>query len=150
MHSEGNNTKSPANWTIRAVTEQDLKVIRSLSISRGFVGSENTVCIADCLELDGKLLLMGGFVIITNCTAWAWVEITEEGIKHINLSYRVVKEWLEKNANIYGMKRLQAYVLCDFPEAQRFAEHLGFHKEYDKPMKYFTLDSDAFLYIRNF
>jgi hypothetical protein len=134
------------NYTIRQVTEQDLAKIRSLSVSRGFVGSENTVCIADVLELDGKLLLMGGFIIITPCTAWAWVELTEEGINHIHLSYKTVKKWLEKQANIYGIKRLQAYVLESFPEAQRFAEHLGFKVE--SVMKDFVPDGNAIMYVR--
>lgn len=131
---------------IRPVTINDIEIIRQKSVSRGFIGAENTVQIMDALELDGKLLVIGGFIIITPCTAWVWTEITQEGIEHINLTYRTIREWMENNAKIHGIRRLQAYVLESFPEAQRFCSHLGFTVE--SIMKDFVPDGNARLYVR--
>lgn len=83
-------------------------------------------------------------------TAWAWVDLTHYAGEHIIVVYRVIKEWMEILAKDKGIKRLQCYCECDFPEAIRTIEHLGFEKEFTKPMKRFVGEKPAFLYMKHY
>ncbi len=98
------------------------------------------------LEHEGKVLGIGGFRLINITTAWAWLDMTDLAGEYIVVCYRVIKEWIDIFVEEHGIKRLQAYVECDFEEAIRMVKHLGFHKE--SVMENFTGDKDAFMFVR--
>lgn len=133
-------------WTSRPVVESDIEVVARESISRGFVGLEQTNQVADAVEKDGNIIMVGGLIFLTPTTAWCWVELTKYGIKNIVTSYRVIKEWLDISVEKYKLSRVQAYSRCEFKESQRMLEHLGFEKE--SKMKNFTPEGDAFMFVR--
>ena len=98
------------------------------------------------LEHEGKLLASGGFRLINLTTAWTWFDQSHHAGHHIVSVIRVVKEWLDIFVKEHGILRVQAYVECDFPEAVRTVEHLGFHQECT--MKNFIGTKPAFLYVK--
>ena len=62
------------------------------------------------------------------------------------LSFRVIREGIDQFCKNQNIRRLQAYVECDFPQAIRMVQHLGFEKE--SIMKNFMGNNDAFMYVR--
>lgn len=133
----------------RETTQEDLDFVAEHSVSRGIMkGQPKRIDFCCTLEHEGKVLGIGGIRLVNLTTAWAWVDITEYAQKHMILSYRVIKEWMAKIVQEKGIKRLQAYIEPDFPEAIRMAKHLGFHKE--SIMENFLPNGDALMYKRIF
>ena len=133
----------------RETTQEDLDFVANHSVSRGIL-KRQPECIDYCftLEHEGKPLGIGGFRFINTTTAWAWLDMTDLAGEYIIVAYRIIKEWMEIFVKEHGIKRLQAYVELDFPEAIRMAQHLGFEKE--GIMKNFIGDKDASMYSRIF
>lgn len=131
----------------RETIQEDLDFVANRSVSRG-IAKYQPECIDYCytLEHEGEPLGIGGFRLINLTTAWCWVDLTDGAGRHIVVAYRVIKEWVDKFAEEHQLKRLQAYIECDFEEAIRMAQHLGF--EYESRMKNFVDNKDAFLYVR--
>jgi hypothetical protein len=128
----------------RETTQEDLEYMTNHSVSRGFKCPDRTDY---CFTLEHDVVYgIGGFRLITPTTAWCWVNMAEIAKEHIVVSYRVIKEWIEIFAEEHKLKRLQAYIECDFPEAVRMAQHLGFKKE--SIMHSFIDDKPAFMYVR--
>ena len=98
------------------------------------------------LEHEGKLLASGGFRLINLTTAWCWLDQTHHAGSHIQTMYRVIKEWIDIFVKDKGIKRLQAYIMQDFPEAIRLVEHLGFRRE--SVMQNFIDDKPAYMYVK--
>ena len=131
----------------RETTQEDLEYTANHSISRGIqkqCPEQTDYCFT--LEHKGLPLGVGGVRFINLTTAWCWVDLTDISGNHIIVVYRTIKEWLNIFAKEHGIKRLQAYIECDFPEAIRMAEHLGFKKE--STMKNFLSDGDAIMFVR--
>jgi len=131
----------------REATKEDFEFVANHSISHG-ISKYQPECIdyAFTLEHDGVPLGIGGFRLINSATAWCWVDMADTSGKHIIIVYRVIKEWIEKFAEEHKLKRLQAYIKPDFPEAIRMVQHLGFERESN--MEGFLPDGDAFMYKR--
>ena len=133
----------------RESTQEDFDYLADHTISRGILKRQPAqVDYYYTLEHEGIPLGIGGFRLINLTTAWAWIDLSDEAKKHIRIVYRTIKEWADIFVKEHKLKRLQAYVETDFPEAIRVAEHLGFRKEFDKPMKNFVGDKDAYMYVR--
>jgi len=132
----------------REMTESDIEFMAVHSASKGiFDKMPSQIAYAYAVEQDGVVLGVGGIQLINSVTAWVWVDISEYGRTMMKSGYRIIKEWLDELIKIHKLKRLQAYVRLDFPEAIRMIEHLGFKIEC--VMKKFTDDGkDAFLYVK--
>ena len=131
----------------REAVQEDLDYLADNSISRGVQKhAPEQVSYIYSLEHNGKLLGAGGFQLINLHTAWCWVDMSHEARNYIVSSYKTIKEQIESFMIEHNIKRLQAYVECDFPEAIRMVSHLGFHKE--SIMKNFVGDNDAYMYVR--
>lgn len=131
----------------REMTQSDIEFMKDNSISRGIFHKQPKVveyCYA--LEHEGKLLGVGGFRLINLTTAWVWFDLTHYSGGHIIKVYRVLKEWLDIFVEQHGLKRVQAYIDPDFPEAIRTAKHLGF--KFESVMENFIGDRDAWMYTR--
>ena len=133
----------------RETTQEDLDFVADHSVSRGIL-KRQPECIDYCftLEHEGKPLGIGGFRLINLTTAWCWLDMTDRAGSHIIPAYRVVKEWMDIFVKEHGIKRLQAYIAPDFPEAVHMVQHLGFEKE--SIMKNFMGDKDASMYVKLF
>ena len=132
---------------IREAIEEDFNHIKS--ISRGIQKHcPEQVDFTYTLEHEGDPLMVGGFRLINLTTAWCWVDMSTSSRRHLRASYRTLKEWIDQFSAEHGIRRLQAYVECDFPEAVRMVEHLGFVWESD--MENFMGDKDASMYKRIF
>jgi RimJ/RimL family protein N-acetyltransferase len=134
----------------RVAKYEDLEFVRQHSLFPDDVKEQ--VAQADyefTLEHVDKILLIGGFRLITNSTCWGWFQMTEFVGNHIQVVYRVIKEYTEIWCKNHNIKRLQIYVESDFEKGLRVAKHLGFKKECD--MKHFMgKDRDAVLFVRYF
>lgn len=131
----------------RATTPEDLAYVAEHSVSRGIqkhAPDQTEFCYT--LEHEGVPLCIGGFQLINLRTAWCWVDMTDESSKYIAVAYRTIRDWIDIFIREHDIKRLQAYVECDFTEAIRMVQHLGFKKE--SIMKNFMGDRDAFMYVR--
>ena len=96
------------------------------------------------LENNGVPIMLGGFMFITPATAWCWIDISSEFDKNKIIAYRTIKEWMGLFAKDHNIARLQAFVRCDFPEANRLMHHLGF--EIESTMEKFFGTEDAYMY----
>ncbi len=131
----------------RETTQEDLDFVARHSISRGIQKyCPEQVDYSYTLEHEGKPLGVGGFRLINMTTAWCYIDLTELSRSHLTSTYRVIREWIDIFIQEHGLRRLQAYIECDFPEAERLANHLGFKKE--SVMKNFMGDKDAFMFVR--
>lgn len=114
----------------RVMKPEDTAFLEANSISRGIVRAPvELVYEAFSLEHEGKLLGSGGLTMIVPGTAWAWVDLTGFSITRIKTCYGVISEWMEKLVHKLNIRRLQAYVDLEHPEAVRLVEHLGFTRE---------------------
>ena len=135
----------------RETTQADLDFMADNTISRGVQKSDpGRTSYVYTLEREGEILGVGGFRLITPTTAWCWVDLTHLAGKYIITGMRILEEQINKFVKEHNLRRLQAYVQHDFPEAIRLIEYLGFEKEFEKPMKNFVDDKDAYMYIRLF
>ena len=133
----------------RETTQEDLDFVADHSVSRGILKRQpERIDYCFTLEHEGKPLGIGAFRFINTTTAWCWCDLTDLAGKHIIEGYRVIKEWMDIFVKEHGIKRLQAYVEMDFPEAIRMVQHLGFEKE--SIMKNFIGDKDASMYVKLF
>jgi hypothetical protein len=131
----------------RESTQEDMEYMASHSIGRG-ISKYQPVCTSYTytLEHDGAPLGIGGFQLVNLTTAWCWFDMSDLSREHTITCYRTIKEWMDIWVKEHGVKRLQAYVECDFDEAIRTVQHLGFKKE--SIMHSFIDDKPAFMYVR--
>lgn len=115
---------------VRETIQQDINYMADHSISRGvFKYQPKQTEFVYTLEHENKVLGVGGIRLINSTTGWCWIDISVEIKNHLQIFYRVVKEWMLELVEEKGIKRLQAYIEPDFEEAIRMAQHLGFEKE---------------------
>ena len=127
----------------REMTQSDLDYVKDNSLSRGILNKQpDVIDFAYTLEDGGRVLGIGGIRLINMTTAWAWVDLTEI----VPAGFFAMQDKLDSLCKEHNIKRLQAYVECDFPKAIRTIEYLGFERE--SVMKNFVDDRDAFLYVR--
>lgn len=101
------------------------------------------------LKHEENVLGVGGFRMITDTTAWAWIEPTEFIGGHLVPTYRVINEYMAIFCKNHGIRRLQAWVEKGFSEGMRTVRHCGFEEEY--MMKDFLgKGRDAILFVRYF
>jgi hypothetical protein len=134
----------------RQATEDDLTFVKAHSLYPP-TGKENSDAFDFVYTLEhGEYILgIGGFRMITDATAWAWIELTEFVGSHIIATYRVISEYMEIFCTNHTICRLQAWVDKDFQAGNRTAFHLGFSVE--QQMKDFLgKGRDAILYVKYF
>jgi RimJ/RimL family protein N-acetyltransferase len=129
----------------REATKEDFDFVADHSVSRGKVHPECTDFVYT-LEHDGQPLCIGGFKMLNYDTAWCWIDITDVAGKHTIAMYRVIRDWIDNFTEEKQLTRIQATVECDFEEAIRMVQHLGFKKE--SIMKRYVNNKDAFLYVK--
>jgi len=137
---------SYSKMNLRNATEADLRFVAEHSISHGPKECPSSIDFVYALEHDGDLLGVGGIKLLNATTAWAWFDLTEYARHHMKDTYRVIRDWMEKLMKTHNLTRLMAAVECDFGEAIRTAEHLGFHIE--GVMENFFGDKSAYCYAK--
>jgi len=131
----------------RESIQEDLDYMGDNSTSRGMQKEcPGQISYLYTLEDDGQVMGVGGFRFINLHTAWCWVDMTQLAKDKRLIAFRVIRDSINNFCENNNISRLQAYVECDFPEAIRLVEHLGFTKE--STMKNFVGDKDAFMYAR--
>lgn len=132
----------------RKATEEDLQFV----IEHGLyppTGKEQSEPIDFIYTLDhGDYILgVGGFRMITDTTAWAWIDLSEYVGRHLVPTIRVIAEYMEVFCKNHHIRRLQAWVDKEFKEGLRTARHLGFEEEY--MMKDFLgKGKDAIMFVK--
>ncbi len=131
----------------RELKQSDIDFVADHSVSRGILSKQPEIIdFSYTLEHEGEILGIGGIRLINETTAWGWLDLTTYAGNHITTVYRVIKEWMEIICKEKGIKRLQAYIEMDFPEAVRTVKHLGFEQE--SIMKNFVGNKDAYMYVK--
>jgi hypothetical protein len=134
---------------IRETKYDDIEYLKTHSVSRGVFGKmPSRTEWSLTLEHEGKILCVGGVIMITNSCAWSFMDWTEEAKHHLVFVYRSIRDWLESLARNHGIKRMQAYTLVGFEEAERTIEHLQFTRE--SRMRNFVDDLPADMWVRYF
>ena len=133
----------------RETTQEDMDYLANHSISQGVTKQQpEQIDFCYTLEHEGTPLGIGGFRLINPTTAWCWVDLSDTSGKYIRTVYRVISEWIDEFSKNHNLRRLEAYVRIDFPEAIRMVEHLGFERE--SVMSDFIGEESAYLYKRIF
>ena len=136
---------------LRTLREEDLGYCRLNDVSRGkFTEPGEQVDWAYTLVDESKILGIGGFQKITDCCAWAWMSLTQDGKSDIRMVIRAIKQNMEEIRADNGITRMQAWAEVGFMEAERFLEHLGFCKEGFPMMGFIDADTPAQLYVKFF
>lgn len=100
------------------------------------------------LEHDDDILMIGGFRMITDTTAWAWMDLSYAGLERIYTCYRILNEWIHRFCKQRNIARLEACVEVGFEAGVNLATHLGF--KYESRKKNFFGNRPADLYVRFF
>ena len=129
----------------REVQQSDIDYMTNNSIN-GDLKQFRAIDFIYTLEHDNIPLLVGGFRLINDTTAWCWTDISHEAANHTITMYRVIKEWIDKFVKDHNIKRLQAFAGLDKTESIRMLQHLGFEQE--SVMINFFGDTSAYLYRR--
>lgn len=130
----------------RETTQADIEFVKKYSVSQS-VFSKMPEQTDFCFTLESEWVLgIGGISLITPTTAWGWIDLTGFANKRILAVYRVIKEWMDILCKDKGIKRLMVYVDCDFKEAIKTVEHLGFERESTMPN--FIDGKPAYLYVK--
>jgi hypothetical protein len=115
----------------RQATEADIKFAADHALfPKRDPDQENNADFVYTLDHGDYILAVGGFRMITETTAWAWIELTEYVGNHLIPTIRVISEYMEIFCKNHKIRRLQAWVDEDFSEGMRTAIHLGFESEY--------------------
>lgn len=131
----------------RETTQEDLEYMAEHSTSRGIVKNQpERIDYCYTLEHEGKVLGIGGFRFINLTTAWCWLDVSDKNQPYWPESFPAMRDWIDIFVKDHNIKRLQAYVECDFEIAIRMMKHLGFKWESD--MENFMGDKDAFMFVR--
>ena len=131
---------------LREATEADFRFVAEYTISHGPKECPTIIDFVYALEHEGKVLGVGGVKLLNETTAWAWFDLTVFARAHIKTVYRTIRDWMDTLMKTHRIKRLMAAVECDFPEAVRTAEHLGFHLEGE--MENFFGDKPGYCYVK--
>lgn len=94
--------------------------------------------------VGGNVIGCAGLIMCNAQRAIAWALFTDEARRHFKSVHQAVKHFLASQP----VKRLEAYVDCDFEAGQRWTARLGFSLELDR-MRHFLPDGrDASLWVR--
>jgi hypothetical protein len=134
----------------REATEADLNFVNQHGLYPP-TGKERMDRIDFIYTLDhGDYILgVGGFRIITDTTAWAWIELTEYVGAHLVPTVRVINEYMHDFCKRYNICRLQSWVAKDFAEGLRTVRHFNFEEEYTLK-NFLGKGKDAILFVRFF
>jgi RimJ/RimL family protein N-acetyltransferase len=127
--------------------QSDIDYLRDHSVSRGIFGKlpERTEW-SYALRHEGETICAGGVILLTHTTAWIWADLSDKAYGHMISTYRLMRDWLDVLARNHGIKRMQAYTLVGFEEAERTIEHLGFTRE--SRMRNFVDDQPADMWVK--
>jgi hypothetical protein len=114
----------------RESTQADLDFAAEHSLYGGDKDQPDRIDYAFTLDHGDYILAVGGFRMITNSTAWGWIELTEYMGPHLMATYRVISEYMDIFCENHKICRLQAWVRDGFKEGFRVMRHLGFEEEY--------------------
>lgn len=132
---------------VSKATDADLKAMGKQSVSRGCLGSiPETTDFVYALKHRRELLAVGGIKLMNPTSAWAWLDLAPPALKHKTAVFQAIRDYLDGLMNKSGLTRLMAAVEVDFPEALRFAEHLGFR--YESRMENWIGDKAAYMVVR--
>lgn len=131
----------------RESTEADLEFAAEHSLYPSDKDQPTRIDYAFTLDHGDFILAVGGFRMITETTAWGWIELTEFMGPHLVATYRVISEYMDIFCRDKKIRRLQAWVRKGFTEGMRTMRHLGFDEEY--MMKDFLGEGqDAIMFVR--
>ena len=134
----------------REITQADIDYCAKNGLyARKYANDEGPLSLGWTLEHRNDVLAIGGFLFITNTTAWAWIELSQASKQYVLESYRVIKEWMEIACEEKKIVRLQAWVDPEFEAAIRTVEHLGFFRE-STMRDFLGKGKPAFLYVKLF
>ena len=131
---------------LRPATAEDLSEVAKTSISHGEKEAPESLDFVFAIDDHGKILAVGGAKVITESTAFVWLNLAEEARSRMILIYRVVRDWLDGWEESRTPCRLMAAVRTDFEEGKLTVEHLGF--EIESVMPKFFGNEDAYMYVR--
>lgn len=136
----------------RVMSLRDYETLRQHSLYPLEKENPSTPCYENfAYEHLGELYAGGGFALITETTAWAWVCLTDAVVPgHVRPVYQVMKEFIELWCREHGIIRLQAFVREGFERGYRLVEHLGFQPEGYLMPHFCGKDKAAQLFVRYF
>jgi hypothetical protein len=94
--------------------------------------------------LGGTVIGCAGIIMCHAQRAIAWALFTDEARRHFKAVHRAVKQFLAHQP----VKRLEAYVDCDFAAGQGWTARLGFVLEKDRLAHFLPDGRDASLWVR--
>ena len=79
-----------------------------------------------------EVLAVGGYIVRCEGVAWVWFLPSVRGSRMLLRMTRFFKRWV---ASLDGGIRVEAHVLADFQEGNRWARMLGMERETEEPIE---------------
>tara|TARA_R110000787_G_scaffold160287_4_gene273992 strand:- start:1341 stop:1763 length:423 start_codon:yes stop_codon:yes gene_type:complete len=95
-------------------------------------------------EVDGQIIASSGIIPMWHGRGMAWAFLSEMGPRHFMGVHKAIKRALD---NCY-IQRIEITVDCDFPQAYRWANLLGFTMEAECMRAYTPDGRDCALFAR--
>lgn len=94
--------------------------------------------------VEGEVVGCAGLIMCHAGRAIAWALLSSRATPHFASVHRAVRRFLGEQS----IARIEAHVDCDFPQARRWVEALGFALELER-MRHFLPDGrDASMWVR--
>lgn len=138
---------------LRDTTQADILYLANHTASRGcFRNQPPKLDYVYTLMHENEILGIGGIKMISEGTAWAWIDASDKAkpfmVKGDIKVYKLIRDYMKVVVELTDIHRLQAAIEVDFPEAIRMVEHLGFERE--SIMKHWKGDKSAYMYVKFF
>ena len=97
--------------------------------------------------MDGEVIGVGGIVMLWEGVAEGWILLAEEVLDFKVATYKCLVRMVDKAIKDNNLRRLEAVIRTDFPQAVKMAERLGFNRE-GKKIGYCPDGQDVWIYAR--
>lgn len=94
--------------------------------------------------VGGEIIGCGGMIVCHAGRGIVWALFSDMASRHFLSIHRAVRDWLAAQT----IRRIEAYVDCDFAAAQRWVARLGFGCELERLAHYLPDGRDASLWVR--
>ena len=97
--------------------------------------------------VDGKIMGVGGVIVLWEGVGEAWLILSKDILEMKIATYLCIKEMVERMISECNLRRIQAVIRTDYPQAIKMIEALGFKRE-GLLEEYLPDKCNAFMYAK--
>ncbi len=136
---------------IKNAVQADLDWVRQNPINDAFkdYSAFELTGFAKAAFVDGDCIGVGGAILYWEGHAAGWLYLSKKVLGHPREMALAIKTVMNQLIEELKLRRLSAYVRCDFDRAVKLLEAIGFVRETPEPLKYYMADgTGVYLYAK--